>query len=61
MAKMVEPDNDDVENVEEDCATCDGTGNCQNCSDGEDSNGDECTYCNGSGDCEDCDGSGTES
>lgn len=59
MVKKVEPDNDDV--VEQDCDTCNGVGSCQNCTDGEDENGDECTYCDGSGDCEDCDGSGTAS
>lgn len=56
MAKMVEPDNDDIE-MEEDCSACNGTGQCQICN-GED---EDCQDCDGTGDCVECDGSGTES
>lgn len=56
MAKMVEPDNDDIE-FDDDCGSCNGTGSCQECS-GDDDN---CSACDGTGDCEDCDGTGTES
>ena len=55
MVKMVEPDNDDVE-VDKDCGSCNGSGQCQSC----DGNDEGCTYCDGSGDCDKCDGSGTE-
>lgn len=56
MAKMVEPDNDNLD-LEEDCGTCSGTGECLTCR-GED---EDCQDCDGTGDCNDCDGSGTES
>lgn len=57
MAKMVEPDNDDIEISEVDCSACNGTGSCQSCpGDNED-----CEECEGQGDCNECDGTGTES
>lgn len=55
MAKMVEPDSDNFD-LDEDCGTCNGTGECQNCH----GNGEDCESCDATGDCTDCDGSGTE-
>lgn len=57
MAKMVEPDNDDIQDLGEDCSACNGSGTCQLCS-GHD---DDCEECDGDGDCTECDGSGLES
>lgn len=54
MAKTVEPDNDVVEELDEECEHCNGAGSCQSC-DGDD---ETCLECDGSGDCQECDGTG---